>query len=328
MLHIILLILKIIGIILLCILGIVLFAVCCALFVPVRYRVEVLREESEGKPPAVVRAKITWLMHLVNISICYPADVYVRARIFLFTLFRLPEADKQRKTGRQEKKQEQKDTGRQAGPKTEETSSEAVTACPDGGADGGPKASGPEENIPEINVSDQTGQEASGLVNQIIRKIHDLIDKIKQAAIKVKTVFENIQYTIRHLCDKIKSMSDTIQYYREVIESEPFRQSWILCRKQAGSILKGLKPDRFEAELVVGTKDPATTGEILAIYGMLYPFIGEHVQITGDFERAHIEGWIYIKGKVRAFTFLRAAVKVYMNKNFRTLIRLLKKEAV
>ncbi len=327
MLHIILLILKIIGIILLCILGIVLFAVCCALFVPVRYRVEVLREEGEGKPPAVVRAKITWLMHLVNISLCYPADVYVRARIFLFTLFRLPEAEKQKETGRQEKKQEEKDTG-QAGPKTEETSSEAVTACPDGGADDKTKAGEPEENIPEVNGSDKTGQEDSGIINKIIRKIHDFIDKIKQAVIKMKAAFENIQYTIRHLCDKIKSMSDTIQYYREVIESEPFRQSWILCRKQAGSILKGLKPDRFEAELVVGTKDPATTGEILAIYGMLYPFIGQHVQVTGDFEKAHIEGWVYIKGKVRAITFLRAAVRVYMNKNFRALIRLLKKEAV
>ena len=97
MLHIVLLILKIIGIILSAILGVVFLAVCCALFVPVRYRIEVSREEGGGNPPFIARAKITWLFHLVNIHLCYPADVYVRVRLFLFTLFRIPEKEKRRK---------------------------------------------------------------------------------------------------------------------------------------------------------------------------------------------------------------------------------------
>ena len=69
-----LLILKIIGIILICILGMVLFAVLCALFVPLRYQIEVMREEGEGKPPVVVRVKVTWLLHLINVLLRYPAD--------------------------------------------------------------------------------------------------------------------------------------------------------------------------------------------------------------------------------------------------------------
>ena len=96
MLHIILLILKITGIILLCILGVILLAVCCMLFVPVRYRIEICREEGEDKPPLEVKAKITWLLNLANVLLCYPADVYVRVRLIVFTLFKIPETEKKR----------------------------------------------------------------------------------------------------------------------------------------------------------------------------------------------------------------------------------------
>ena len=125
-------------------------------------------------------------------------------------------------------------------------------------------------------------------------------------------------------------MLDNIQYYREVFESDPFRQSAELCKKELGRAFKRLKPDRFEADIIVGTEDPASTGEILAVCGLLYPLIGPHVQVVGDFdcEKAHIEGQVYIRGKVRVITLIRTAVRIYFNKDIKKLIKLLKKEAV
>ncbi len=46
MLHILLLILKIIGILLLCLLGLLVLGTVCVLFVPVRYRIEAERREG------------------------------------------------------------------------------------------------------------------------------------------------------------------------------------------------------------------------------------------------------------------------------------------
>ncbi len=74
--------------------------------------------------------------------------------------------------------------------------------------------------------------------------------------------------------------------------------------------------------------DPAATGEILAVWGMLYPVIGGYVDVAGDFERKRLEGHLLLKGKIRFFTFLRVAVKIYFNKDIRKLYKLLKKEAV
>ncbi len=302
-----LLILKIIGIILICILGMVLFAVLCALFVPLRYQIEVMREEGEGKPPVVVRVKVTWLLHLINVLLRYPADVYVRVRIFLFTLFQIPE--KQHKPSRRKK-------AGGSGAKSSEQPEEKT------------EVQDTEENAPPAEKAGGSGAERTVQREEKEDTRHKILCKIRHLTAKIKAFFQKIQYTICGFCDKIESTSDTIKYYCDILRSDAFARSFALCKEQLGIILRAVRPDRFEADMIVGTNDPASTGEILAVFGMLYPYVGEHVRVVGDFERAHIEGRMFLKGKVRAFTFLCIAVRVYRNKDIRTLIKLFKKEAV
>lgn len=342
MLHIVLLILKIIGIILLCILGILLLSIICALFVPVRYRIEVTREVGEGKPPFTARVKITWLLHLVNILIRYPHEVIVRVRLLIFTVFRIPKKEKKSKRNkREEKRTKKRDKKDRASSSTEpeKPQDERLNDVQPESKETEIKVNSPavkEEwsrwdtditqqlDTPEDEVSEES-EEGTGLIAKIRRLFH----KIKLFATKIKSFFENIQYTIQRFCDKIKSVLDNIQYYREVLESDAFRQSMTLCMTELGTVLKGLRPDKFEADVIVGMNDPAVTGEILAICGALYPLIGQHVRIVGDFEceQTRVEGRVYIRGRIRAFTFLRMAVKIYFNKDVKTLIKQLKKEA-
>lgn len=345
MLHIVLLILKIIGIILLCILGILLLSIICALFVPVRYRIEVTREEGEGKPPFTARVKITWLLHLVNILIRYPHEVIVRVRLLFFTIFRIPKKEKKEKDSKRNKS-EGKRTKKRAQKSKESSSIELQQPQDERQIEIQPenketeiKVSSPaatEEwsrwdtditqqlDTPENEVPEES-EEGTG----VIAKIRRLFRKIKLLVTKIKSFFENIQYTIQRFCDKIKSVLDNIQYYREVLESDAFRQSMTLCKTELGSVLKGLRPDKFGADVIVGMSDPAVTGEILAICGALYPLIGQNVRIVGDFEceQTRVEGRVFIRGRIRAFTFLRMAVKMYFNKDVKTLIKQLKKEA-
>lgn len=313
-----LLILKIIGIILICILGMVLFAVLCALFVPLRYQIEVMREEGEGKPPVVVRVKVTWLLHLINVLLRYPANVYVRVRIFLFTLFQIPE--KQHKPSRRKKAggsgPEETEAPEDVGAKRSEQPEEKT------------EVQDTEENAPPAEKAGGSGAERTVQREEKEDTRHKILCKIRHLTAKIKAFFQKIQYTICGFCDKIESTSDTIKYYCDILRSDAFARSFALCKEQLGIILRAVRPDQFEADMIVGTNDPASTGEILAVFGMLYPYVGEHVRVVGDFERAHIEGRMFLKGKVRAFTFLCIAVRVYRNKDIRTLIKLFKKEAV
>lgn len=330
MLHIILLILKIVCIVLICILGILILAIAGVLFVPVRYRIKVVRQEGDGDPPAEVYVKVTWLLHLINILIKYPHKVIVRVRILIFTIFRLPGKEKKSKKKRNKKKQPEvskademhsnADPVTLAGTEEEEVQQASISTPENVSSDIGEKDLSQNEN--DRDESDEK--------KSILTMIKNIIDKIRQIIKKIKAFLENIQYTIRNFCDKIKSASDNIQYYREVLESDPFRQSLQLCKGELGWVLKKLKPNKFEADFIIGMEDPAATGEILAVFGILYPLIGQHVRVAGDFEcdKMHIEGQLYIRGKIRASTFLRIVKRIYFNRDVKKLIKLLKKEAV
>lgn len=344
MLHILLLILKIIGILLLCILGVLILGIVCALFVPVRYRIEVARKEGEGEPPVTATVKITWLLHFVNVLVRFTGNLSVRARLLFFTVFRLPKREKQGgrvkererdrgKTRKKRKKEkapettsaaEVKSESRDTGDLTEKRNTEEIWT--DKGTTAPETTEGDEKETARKTAGEKSGEpDKKPTLWDKLRAIPKILRSIFT---KIKSIFENMQYTIQNICDRIKSVSDTIEYYRGVIEGEAFQRSFALCKGELLSILKSLKPDKFEAALVVGTDDPAATGEILAVCGMLYPVLGPKVNVAGDFERKRLEGRVFIKGKLRFFTFVRTAVRIYFNKDIRKLYGLLKKEAV
>lgn len=354
MLHILLLILKIIGIVLLCILGVLILGLVCALFVPVRYRIEAVRQEGEGEPPVAVTVKVIWLLHVVNVLVRFAGSLTVRARLTVFTVFRLPKREKRggrtksRKAGKDRKKGSEQTTGtddaegegvtdasgREPAVKTEadlndrETKAESRNAGQTQAKERAITADATNNREHENGEMDATPGAETGKKPTLWEKLRAVPEILRNILAKIKSIFENIQYTIQNICDKIRSVSDTIEYYKGVIEGEPFRRSFALCKEELLTIFKRLKPDRFEAALIVGMDDPAATGEILAVCGMLYPILGPKVNVTGDFERKRLEGRVFIKGKLRFFTFVRVAVRIYFNKDIRKLYGLLKKEAV
>lgn len=331
MIHIVLFIIKIIGIVLLSVLGILALALICVMFVPVRYRVKVSRSEIEGSPPARVCVKVVWLLHFINVLVRYPAKVTVRARILFFTLFRIPAKEKKNKKIKKNKKNEKNMSVKKSVPVPEkagqDTEAETIKGAAEAQVTAEKTQAAEEQNAAE--EAEATAEEAAPK-KSLADKIRDCAGRIRDILLKIKKFFENIQYTIRNFCDKIKAAFNNIQYYREVLESDAFRSSLQLCKGELGRVLRKLKPDKFEADLIVGMEDPATTGEILAIFGILYPLIGQHVRIVGDFEcdATHIEGELYIRGRIRVFTFIRMALRLYFNQDIRKMLRLFKKEAV
>lgn len=348
MLHILLLILKIIGILLLCLLGVLVLGIAFTLFVPVRYRIEAVRKEGVGEPPVVLRVKVTWLLHFVNLFLLFDGSLFVRARIMIFTLFRLPKKEKKRR-GRGRKKPEQSvgdetetltfaktqgekrgngtDAGESGPSREQEGAVESEITENTENTEDRPNESTSSRPNESITVSDEE-EEESGEKPSLLDKVRVIPKILRGIFSKIRSFFENIQYTIRKFCDKIRSVSDTIEYYRSVIEGEAFQRSLALCKGELIRIGKSLKPQKFQAQLLIGMDDPAATGQILAVCGMLYPLLGGHVDVAGDFDRKRLEGHVFVKGKIRFFTFLRVAVKVYFNKDIRKLYKLLKKEAV
>lgn len=310
MIAILLTILKVVGILLLILLITAAALLLLVLFVPVRYRIVLRRRETDGIL-AAVEIKVTWLLHLMGAAFSYPEAAFLRVRIFCFPVFRSDRKKKDSGSAQKEKPDRKKQVPAKENSEKAESPAGAAKEEPHS-----QKEPGKDKNIFTNNGED--GQNASA---------NRLYVKIKEFFSKLLSLFQNIRYTITRICDKIKHIVNNIQYYLEIIKSDTFRRAWTLCSEQAFSLLKSILPGKVRGSLVIGTGDPASTGQVLAVYGILYPLLGDRITITPDFERQIVEGELFLRGKITVFKGLKAAWKIYFNRDLRRLIQLLKREA-
>lgn len=315
MLHIVLLILKIIGIVLGVLVGVLLLAIGLVLFVPVRYRIEATRTEGEGNPPVEAKARITWLLHFINVRVFYPAEVYLKARVLFFTVYRFPPKEKKAKKEKVAAGTKQKNKSNVE--KEKKFAEDSHTTTYENKAD--EKKSQSSENVENKNHTEADREE---------EQVRDEPPKlsIKEKIIKIKEIFQNIWYTLKRICDRIKSVFENFEYYLDVLKSDTFKQAYSLCKDEISSVLSYIKPRKLEADLIIGMDDPAATGQILSYYGILYPIVGHHVTVVGDFDKKRLEGSLLVVGKIKIFTLIKAAIRIYFNKDIRALLKLFNKE--
>ena len=87
-----------------------------------------------------------------------------------------------------------------------------------------------------------------------------------------------------------------------------------------------IRPKRFRVTGTFGFNDPATTGRILMVLGILYPIIGNNIDVTPDFEKEVLEGSILLKGRLSLYFIIVIAIRVFFNKDIRRLYKRLKME--
>jgi len=306
-------ILKIIGIILFCIILLLLLLLILVLFVPIRYRLKAVKEAQDD---VIVHAdaKVTWLFHLISASFRYPEAVYLKVRVFGFPVYST-EKTLQVETEQIRKKQTKPESDLADETKAEpgEIKQNEMEDMNRETVDLSLKEESEEELEKQLEERLQEEEEEPAVIRFLKKLIQKLI---------------NIKYTILQICDKIRHIIKNVRYYTAVIRSNCFQRAFALCKAEVFSLLKSIMPRKINGYLLIGTGDPASTAKILAIHGMLYPIIGNHIIITPDFENAVIEGNLLIKGKITIFKALKTAIKVYFNKDVRKVLRLLKREAL
>ena len=293
-LTVLLLILKILGIVLLVLLGILLALLLIVLFVPVRYQGSGYREEGDPVP-VHVQLKVTWLSHLARVSFIYPEEAFLKVKILFFQI--LPAKEKKKKASNKKEADGKK-------PKTDKK--EAGSDVSDTASD--------QKISDEGNAADEDGGDDRRTLSDFVRKLFSAI--------------RNIKYTIRKIYDKINHIIHNIRYYIKILQTESFKRAFALCREQLLRLMKIVLPRKVSGTFTIGMEDPAATGQILSIYGILYPLIGDSITVIPDFEKPVMEGSFRFKGKITAFTLIRIAAKIYFDKDLKRVICLFKKEAV
>ena len=340
-------ILKIIGIILLVVLGLILFLLLLVLFVPIRYRIDASKD-AEGEQQIHALIKVTWLLHLLNIRFLYPEEAYLRVRIACFTLFRSDQPTKEAASSKKNAAAEKKKESEEKTVKTSKASRKAedtLLATEDvEGSGEQPQTMDEDGWSPIDNTQIKPDEKTEAKLkdapkNQTENATHTEIDseestskwellreKILWCIRKIWKLLKNIRYTIQSIYDNIRNIIHHIRYYYRVLQSELFGRTWEKYSKEVLCLLKRIAPRKIKGYLHIGMEDPATTGQILGYYGMLYPLIGEHIDVVPDFEHVILEGTLKIRGNITLFQAVRIACTIYFDKDLQKLIRLLKRE--
>lgn len=323
MLHVILQILAVIGIILLCILGLFLLLLALILFVPVRYRIAGTKNEKEMQ----LSVKITYLLHMLSASYRYPEPGRLIVRLFGIKVYGAKKEDdgmRSRKAGTAE---EESDVPEQTvkEPRYQEDAPKQTAKEPQDKEDASEQiAEEPQDKGDAPKQIAEKPREISGIPE---KKVSSKEDSFLRHPIKwLKAKIEKIRYTFRIICDKIKKIAENISYYRDILTKKENKLLFDRAKTRAIKVLKSIRPRVLKADICVGTGSPDTTGYVCALYGMLLPVLGNNVRINADFEKAILEGRFLMKGRITVFTILLQAGKIYFDKQLRIFIKELKRE--
>lgn len=290
MLGILLTILKIIGIILLVLIGLILLAAAVILLVPIRYHGEGAREEKilSGS------VKLTWLLHMISASASLSEDG-TKIRVCLFGKTIYP------KTKKPPKQSKAKKMPKQEAPKKSEKSEK-------------PK-----------QQSDTVSKEVA-TIYEPQKPIPELPKKEKSARPDVKSKFEDIKQKLLAVKEKfidskagIQKIKNKIDYWKNLLTSDPMKEAMEFLWKKTKGLLHHILPRRMTGRIHFGFEDPSKTGKTLAYFSMLYPFTKENLVTEPEFETEELilEGDIAFRGRIRLGYLVYVALSVVLNKNIR-----------
>lgn len=304
-----LLILKIIGIILLSIISLLLIIIALILFVPIRYRIIANKFEDSD---FYAEIKLTWLLHFINILIKYTDDLYYKVRVILIPIKKSDNLKKHKNNSKKTK------------PDFDDTKS----------IDEG-------ENISDKSVNEDISDNEISKDKEEIVSTSDLdendddnikFDENKGIIYKIRFVltkfFEflfNIKEKLNEAYNTVVNIVKDIDYYINALKDERNKKVISLCLSQASSIINNIKPKVFNGNLTIGIDEPYTMGQILSIYGILFPIIHDKITINPVYDKEVIEGDLYIKGRISVFVLIRAAIKIYFNRDYKRMIKIFKK---
>lgn len=328
MAGIILTILKIIGIILLVVVGIVLTLAGIILFWPIRYRVSAYKEIEEIK----ATVDITWIFRLIRCRAVYEKGkeffYYVKIAFFQILPVKEKKIEKKQEKPEREKtdkeksdKEEQSKENEKKENQPEEVSQKVQKQPKEATTEKKQSATSKEKRKSDLekDASQSKKQKTKEKLKEEARKERkSFFEKIEEKIQQIKSTFQNI-------CDKVKKISSTLENLKAFLTSEETKEALRFLNEQRKYVFRRFKPDKFQIDTRFGTEDPALTGELLAAYSVAYPFLPGTWNVTPNFEQVCFDGKLYLKGKIQLYVLLVVGLRCYKNKTIGKFINIVKR---
>ena len=321
MIHVLIMMLKIIGWLLLILIGLLLVVLGTVLFSPIRYRFDMeYHDKLEGK------AKITWFSHSISIDIEYQENQpHYQIRIFGIQLF--PKTKKKKQKTRKKKVERKQKTSQTIGhlsPIKEENkkNEEKFSSYEE-------ETQKEKNSIREIekNKKQENKKEVqSTLLEKEEEKLPIIIEEKRQKRNSFKKFLYSIPKKIQRILKKWKYLLEKIQYYRSFYKDEVTKRAIEFTKKTLKKLCLHTLPRKFEGMIVFGTSDPALTGQILGILSIAMPFYKEKLRLYPVFDESTFAFEVKGKGRIQIGYYVYLALRFWFQKDVKQVITRIRKE--
>lgn len=331
MLHVLLVILKIIGIVILVLLLLLLFLLITVLVVPIKYQVY-----ASKKTEIHAKVKVSWLFHFIHFGIFYDKNGLVFRVRFMGILmekwksffelikkfFRIPRIKKKsnKSTRKKINKKIKNINDNDKFLDSNKVDSKVLDSPIEKKAPDDTKEKSTKKPNYSSGKESTSKEETNGINNHIAKKkkktplsyIKTWLDKIIN---RLKEMIKNIKKLINKIILTLKNVKDKLQEIIAFIQDEENKKVFLLCKDEIIIVLKHIKPRKYKINLKFGTGDPALTGQVLGIMGMLIPFYKDNAHIVPDFEDIVFEGDFFMKGRITLLKLALIGWKLYRDEN-------------
>lgn len=289
-------ILKWIGILLLCLLGLLLFLVLAALFCPAVYRAG--GELGEKLPEDMtVKLRARWLFPLVGFVLVYQhGELSGRLTLCGIPIRRFP--------------------GKEKTPEKPKPSRREKASVEDG-ARASVNAQQKTEALELSPKPDSSGQK------EHYGKKEGILSRIRRMELRIRTKIKSIIDKIRSIPAFFQRLWEKLSNIAGIVGNADNRQAAGFVLRELWELLKKYGPRRVETDLSYSAGDPARTGQVLAGLSMLPFLYRDKVGIRPDFESEvfYVRGTLCVKGHIQAVHLLSAALHIYKNKQVKKFIQ-------
>lgn len=317
MIHIILAILKIVGILLAVLLGLVLLILLTVLFLPLRYRIYAEKHGELKKSTANV--SVSWLFGILKIKAGYrDGQISFVPQIFgkKIDLAKrntgqtedpLEETEKTEAVSEEKKKlpvleekkpEEKTKPETESSPKTESQENKALESeIPDG-------------ETSELQAEDAPEPEKRHPFFHMIEKVRTQIGKIRN---RITAAKEQAKKTIR----SITKSKETLKRYLAFLRSDLSREVYQILKGHLFYLLGHIRPRKVRGRVHYGFGDPALTGEFTGILYLILPAKCGELDLEPDFEDPVCEGEVSVLGHIRICHLALTGAKIFFDKKLK-----------
>lgn len=325
MLHVLLLILKITGIVIACILGLVILVVAAVFFVPIRYKADA---DYHGK--FKVHAKMSWL-GILRAFVSYDEELAIKAKALFITIYSNEQKKEKISKHRTSKKKKTKhseenifsvndDEAKKLTENEEKPQIKMAEAVSDTKED----TQAVKNNVEDIKESAESLKEAVSKDESKMTQNKSFFDKVKDKCFaiytKIKEIIKLIKDTVKKVSGAADRLKEKVSKAKEFVTDEDNKALFHFLVEQLKALVKIIRPKKYRINARVGFEDPATMGKVLAYVSILYGISGVDLSLEPVFGEDVKEGSIFLKGSIQVFPVLVIALRVYRNEQFKKFI--------